>query len=328
MEDLNDIFDPSDSAGDSADELDMELALSGEILQKMAQAEGIDLDTLSEGDIADLLAMVQGEKVAASHDSPNPLEHAEETKKASHNMSNELTVADVAAEMGKIAMAEGIDLSQVPREEYTEAFDKLAERMQDPTYFEMNEKLAEADAIGRHMAHSFVDELEKQSGAREMMYAAGSRAKGILGAAKGKLDDAATAVGTKARGGKEALTDRVRKSVAASGGTNSDHRKLVASLSKQDEELKSRSLGRRLLGGAAATGVAGTGGAAYAMNKKSFDESFEDDAVAFANSILVEGGHIEPMEISFSKFASYAGEEYVSAVEAHANELLAEAGWL
>jgi hypothetical protein len=313
----------------------MELAASGEILQKMAEAEGIDINALSDEDIASLLIELQGgEKVATAtpNNDPNP----KQTKEAS--MENELTNADVAVELAKIAQANGIDLDEIEREEYHEAFDKLAERMSDPTYYEeklaQEEKLAESEALGRHMAQAFVDELNKSAGFREA-YAVGrglggmSRTRAAYEAAKGTADKGLTRLGKAVRGGERGARKRT---TAGMEGVPKERRGMAARLSKADEEFKNRQMGRRVAGGAALLGAGGAAGAALAKGKgkekKSFDEAFESDAVAVAQHILMENELIDPVEIELSKFASFAGPEYDQAVEERAYELLDEHGWL
>jgi hypothetical protein len=157
MERVTDIFDQEIQAGDdSSGDLDTDLVNASLVLQKVAADEGIDLSLLSDEDVAGLLVdMLPKEKTAhLSNVEPEP-------KEESQNMStpNEITVADVAAELAKVASAEGIDLNEVSREEYHEAFNALAAQMSDPSYVEQAEKVAEARAYGAQMAEGFLEKL-------------------------------------------------------------------------------------------------------------------------------------------------------------------------
>ncbi len=329
MDNLNEIFDPADTTDDSVDDLDRELATTGLILQKLAEEQGVDLDSLPEEDIADLITSLHGED--ATGGSSNYSEHEPQTKEASHNMSqeNEFTVADVAVELAKVAASEGIDLDQVSRDEYHEAFEALADQMSDPAYFqkraEAEEKLAEADLIGRHMARSFIDEMEKE--AAPSLKGAKKALKGLRRKAEDLEFRASAGTGRLFRGGKKGRSSRLDEMMESARDAG---KKVTRDQARDSDEYASRTLGRKILGGgAAATGI-GAGGYAAGRSKKSFDESFESDAVSYANHLLVDNGLISPTRanIEFSKFAAYAGEEYTSAVEARAIELLGENGWL
>lgn len=329
MDDLNDIFtNPEEAAGDSADELDMALATGGEVLQKIASEEGIDLDALGEDDIADLLVQLQGGQAGVSEP-----DHTKEASQNTMSYDNEITYADVAAELAKTASANGIDLDQVSREEYHQAFDALAEQMSDPSYFEKKaeaqEKLAEADAIGRAMARSFLDELD--GGQAKVA----SRWKAIKDSVMGAERGAAGRVGgwtRKVPGGEKAHAALKRRFQGDVVPTNAMDGNEAAAKAQ-------RVLGRSALAGSAAAGTAAGGGAvAYKRRKgrdgdkekQSFDEAFESDAIAYANTLLVENGLADPRltDTEFSKFAAFADDDYAEAVESRAWELLAEHGYV
>jgi hypothetical protein len=374
MEDLNHLFDPQVeyAAGDDADDLDMELAAAGQVLQKMAEAEGIDLESLPEQDVADLLTMIQSGELDGTSEVHNP-----QTKEASYQMSyNEITVADVAVELAKVASANGIDLDEVSREEYHEAFETLAEQMNDPAYFEkqaeFHEKLAEADQIGRYMAHAFLDELndggfaEKVARARWKVEADKAEGKtptpggtkrpqagssvpgGGPNSGFGKVDR----IAEEARGASE---QAAKERISARGKTDAARGK-IREFAKEQYGRVARPVGRaaltigravgvqnrnkaKLVGGALmAGGALGTAGVATGAgigvkrmldrDKAAFDESFEQDAAAYATHLLVQEGLIEPEYLDFSKFAQFAGDDYEDAVEQRALELLVEHGWL
>lgn len=160
MDHLTDIYD----ASTQEDLDDRDLAASGELLQKMASEEGIDLDTFSASDTADLLVMLQGGKVAGAQNNPEQ-GTTKEAAMDDDKTQDALTHADVARELAKIAQANNVDLTDVPRETLFEWYDNLAAQMQDPEYqakvAEEQAKLAEADGLGRYMARSFWDEISK-----------------------------------------------------------------------------------------------------------------------------------------------------------------------
>ena len=52
MDDLTEIYADQEQGTD----LDVELATAGQVLQKLAEEQGVDLDKLSDEDVADLLA--------------------------------------------------------------------------------------------------------------------------------------------------------------------------------------------------------------------------------------------------------------------------------
>jgi hypothetical protein len=95
---------------------------------------------------------------------------------------------------------------------------------------------------------------------------------------------------------------------------------------------KARRVLGRAVAGTGATALVGTGAAlgASGRNKQSLDEAFESDAVALASHILVENEKVaaDSVEIEFSDFAKFAGDEYFAALEQRATELLEEHGWL
>ena len=84
---------------------------------------------------------------------------AEQAKEAS------LTYGQVMHEVAKVAAANGYDISQASPAELDDAVQKMATLLSNPEYLTkqaaLQEKIAEADAMGRVMAHAYVDELGK-----------------------------------------------------------------------------------------------------------------------------------------------------------------------
>lgn len=335
MERVTDIFEEDTET--SVEDLDIDLANASHVLQKIAEQEGIDIDTLSDEDVANLLTdLLPPEKIASHPQEPQK----EETM--STTIPNEITNADVAVELGKIAQAEGIDLNEISREEYHAAFEDLAYRMSDPSYFEekvaSEQRLAEGREFGAAMAEGFVAKLaeledeetkeaSKMQAAKDAIRGAAGKVRGAASSAAGKVRGAASAAAEKERGASQRLGYFLR------GGAKGATKRVAAGTNAFEDAAKSRRVGRAALGGAAATAAAGGAAAAASRKKQSFDEAFEQDAVAYANHLLIENGIVEPSKVAsenteFSDFAAVAGDEYYAAVEERAAELLQEHGYL
>lgn len=326
---LDHLFDP----GDDSSELDAELTAAGTLLEKWAQEEGVDLNALPDEEVAGLFT-----QMVPSLDRP---QSQPETTKES-NMSDELTAQDVHFELTKVANAEGVDLNQLDRDTYTEAFNSMLEEMQSPDWAEKvaaeeeaMAKLAEAEVIGQAMGDAFLTKLAEAGviDAEEMGKEA-SKTEAVKNFAKrvgAKIrhaeQTASTGVGRALRGGREGEFARVQK---AGGGAFTKPKHTAKVLG--EDIAASRSTGRKALaGGAAALGTAGAAGAALGGRKKqSFDEAFEADAIAYTNHLLVENEKISADEVSieFSEFAKFAGDEYFEALDERAADLLREAGWI
>jgi hypothetical protein len=82
-----------------------------------------------------------------------------------------LTYGEVMHEVAKVAAANGYDISQASPAELDDAVQKMAALLSDPEYLTkqaaLQEKIAEADAMGRVMAHAYVDELGKLAAAEQ-----------------------------------------------------------------------------------------------------------------------------------------------------------------
>ena len=129
---------------------------AGELFVKLAEEEGVDINSLTEAEIGEALTeLVHSGAVTA----------VKEASEAGYYEEAGITYADVSHELAKVASEHGYDLSELSSEEYNTLFANMAETMSDPGYAEKvaaeQEKIAEADQIGRIMAHSFTDELEK-----------------------------------------------------------------------------------------------------------------------------------------------------------------------
>lgn len=220
---------------------------------KIAAEEGVDVDDLSDEQVQELIEELVEEQAERN-------EGGEEVKEA------HLTYADVAHELAKIAHVNGIDITEVSAEEYNAAFDKLASDMSDPSYWESQQKVAEADFIGRVMAQSFYDESQKIAAGR--ISGALSRGRELITGSK--LKDM-----TGTRSGVKALRDG-----ADSGRASSEAKKVIAA---------------RLGLGLGGLGIAG--GQSAALRKRIDDEeekvaALDDFVTQRTVEILTEAGLI------------------------------------
>lgn len=178
---------------------DPTLVQAGLILTEYAKQAGVDLASLSDDDLSEMLVEIRSELEAREGgdeddegDDPDP--ETPETGEEDEKMAANLTVQDVSRELSKIASDNGIDLNTVSRAEYDEAFNSLATRMQTPVYYaekraeaEAMEKIAEADIIGRQMARSFLAELNDTKTASAVERAMGAAGKKLERLGKGTV---------------------------------------------------------------------------------------------------------------------------------------------
>ncbi|RLA42217.1 MAG: hypothetical protein DRQ64_00070 [Gammaproteobacteria bacterium] len=178
---------------DTPHEIDPQLAAAGELLAKVAEEEGVDLDDYSDGEINEMLSGMVGQE--EQEDEGIEQEGAPVEEKTSGFLPNHITTADVAAELAKVASNEGVDLADLSREQYHDAYNYVHATLTDPAVYQqkvaMEEKVAEADMLGRVMAHSFDDELRKvasgdatSTGAADVGRAGASKAREMGGKMK------------------------------------------------------------------------------------------------------------------------------------------------
>jgi hypothetical protein len=150
---------------------DLEKAAHVRLFEKVAADEGIDFNQLTDDQIntlfvefmTNVLPQLQGEAVEAGEGAV-----AEEPKTASYYDQSEKVASTILFE--KLAADEGIDLSQLSQEDlnalYAHFLENVIPQLAQPApaeeeVKEAQAKLAEADYIGRYMAHSYVNELSK-----------------------------------------------------------------------------------------------------------------------------------------------------------------------
>lgn len=197
-------------------EIDIELNAAADLLQKVAEDAGIDLETLPEEGVAELLHDILNTDKTASAEAPST-----ETTAAPGTSAPDaagLTAVDISLELTKRAAAESLDLTTLTAEEYKRAFDVVAAEMADPTYGEkvaeaekVAQELAHMDEMGRVAARGFYDELNKLA-AEDEDKGKGEEGKGKMAPPFGKKPEAEEGKGEKEEKGekKEAsLRDRL-----------------------------------------------------------------------------------------------------------------------
>lgn len=213
----------------------------------------------------------------------------------------------------KLAAEEGVDLDSLSDNEVAELLSEVEKNASDPAAEAASEqeKLAEADFLGRTMAHAYVDELyeiEKSAGVGETAVKSYRAVKGALGRAGKAAGEwtgftgmrEAHGLAGKARGERQKLIEGI-KTLASKGdkGTQSMRSlgKFQAEAAKDAKTLKgvrneyAKQFGKRV--GLPVAGLAAAGGTAAALSgeKKSFDEQFEAAARERAYEMLSEAGY-------------------------------------
>ena len=251
---------------------DLEKNAAAEFLVKLAAEEGVDLDTLSDDEVGELLAEIeQGEG------------------------SGEAEVED-----------------------------------------ETQEKMAEADFLGRAMAHAYVDELteiEKEAGVKET----GTKAVGWIGKKLEQLGGGAakrskTVSGLISGKGEKAYKEQVMKRLQQARGSGMKGR--TATRMREAARREGVAAGTKAMGarqkqvGGAILGAGGlaTGGLGYGgykalgggKEKRQFNENFESLAQERAYEMLAEAGY---------DVEKVAEADIESMAQERAYEMLAEAGY-
>jgi hypothetical protein len=149
------------------EDFETKLAAAGEMFEKLAAEQGLDINDFSDDEAADILTQIMdgGSAPEAPAAEPKVASAAAPVAQPAQQSQGELLYAQAFQEVTKQAAAEGIDVTQVAPEELHNAVLKQAHLMSDPAYqakvAALNEKIAEADMLGRVMAHSYVNELAK-----------------------------------------------------------------------------------------------------------------------------------------------------------------------
>jgi len=234
--------------------------------------------------------------------------------------------ADTIAKVASAMFGDDAELTKAAQEV---AAEEDEEEDEDEDKKTMEEKTAEADFLGRQMAHAYVDELasiEKEAGVKERAAELGSKALGALkGAFKGER--LRKGLGTLGEAKKVRAAGEAAKGMGSKSIMKSKKRlgEIAAKRLGKAKGLKSEGLKETIRGGAE-TGAAyglpalGLAGAGYAAgkSKKSEAQWFEDMAEQRAIEMLKQAGVIEESE----------DEKIAAAVDQRAYELLVENGFI
>lgn len=159
---------------DTQEQFETKLAAAGEALAKLASDRGLSLNDFTEEETIDLLSTIMGEGGGSDGGGAPAAEpkvaSAAPVSTGSVGYREPAAVEKVAyvealAEVMKVAQANGFDLNTAAPAEVHAAVEQMQTIMADPSYATkqaaLQEKVAEADALGRVMAHAYVDELSK-----------------------------------------------------------------------------------------------------------------------------------------------------------------------
>lgn len=302
---------------------DLEKAASVRLFEKAAAAEGVDLDSLDVNQVEELYA----------HFVSNP-SYDDNTKEASA-MNDE--IVDL---FEKTAAAEGIDLEDMSDLELAELYNHYVEEVlplqieeyeKEASYDEIDEaqeKLAEAEILGRHMARAYMDELEKEAtvpSRREVFttLAGPGKPQGIMGrlgraATESRLGEYVGAGSRRSEAGHRAgakasqavmdkairkaqkaarkrkgsrLTENEAADIRRAVIKNTDSSKAVAKGQRKGQQQFERRVGMGLTA-AGGLGTAGTAGLGYRAMKKesSWNEGYTVEEVAeeIASDLLAD----------------------------------------
>lgn len=234
----------------------------------------------------------------------------------------------------KEAAAEGVDLTEFSDDELVAMADDLygggVESAEVDLEKEAAEKFAEADYLGRVMAHAHHQEavaIQKEAGIKETAGSAVSKLRSLAGRARQSAREGAEALGERTvyrKGSKAEGRMMTRAQQADPGfdlGITADRRlgrtgSVFTSTPKHQLAMaQAKRRAGSAVGGGAALGAAGAGGGIYAgtREKKSADSAFEQLVVDRANEHLGAAGLLDKT----------AGEEdFETIVDRAALELL------
>ena len=271
----------SDRYGTLDDAEDMQKSAEAEFFAKLAEEEGIDLDSLEEDE---LMAIADALGVEVD-DEDGEDEYGEEEGE------EELTDGQKLAWISKVAEANEIDLESLTDEEFAQlaafALDPNARAEAQAEEEEFEAKMAEADFLGRTMAHAQFDEMRKISGALgKEAGRAGDALKAIKGAPGrfGRWMKEPGKTYSAARKGKEKVTKRY------DGGLHHGREEGKGRAKALLEAIRAHKGQSAVAGG----GVASAGGAAALIagrNKKAEAEVVPVALDAEAIALLEEAGY-------------------------------------
>lgn len=279
---LAEMYGTRETIGAPAQSDDTEKLAEAQLLDDALRSEGIDVDTLSPEAILKVAQSLfpEGALVKAAAEESEPKEH-EDDETPAHERAEE---AGAKAKEGEGETAE--------------------------------EKVAQADFLGRVMAHSYMQEkaeIEKEAALKDIAGKAKEYGVKAWGATKG---GAGKAWGAAKKGG-EALKEK-GKAMKESYREGSTAAPMLAIKGGKFRGLKQVAKEHpKTVGGAAAGLAAAGGGAGYLAHKKKEGSALDKLAEQRALEILAENG-----------IGQNGDEKLASAVEQRAWEMLAENGYV
>jgi hypothetical protein len=277
-----------------------------DLFEKTAAAEGLDLDAVSDEDLADLynhyVENVLPEQIAELEGDSNEGDYEDDDGELDKEAS-----AAIFEMFEKTAADEGIDLEEMSDEDLAELYDhyienvlpeQLEEDDSEEKVADAQEKLAEAEILGRHMARAYADEMDKVASIKDLKERASSlkeRAGEEIRRLRGKstLKDRARRFG---RSYMSALKGEEFKAGRKQYGgvlARAERRLTGGSGGRINRAAKSKMLrGALRTGGAYGAPAALLAGGAALMNKNSsaFDVEFDDDVLDALDLIESEFG--------------------------------------
>jgi len=291
---LAEMYGTRETIGAPAQSDDTEKLAEAQLLDDALRSEGIDVDTLSPEAILKVAQSLfpEGALVKAAAEEGEPKEH-EDDETPAHERAEE---AGAKAKEGEGETAE--------------------------------EKVAQADFLGRVMAHSYMQEkaeIEKEAAVSDIA----GKAKGLAHKAWGGIQSAAKA--EHLRGGLKTMKEgkhlKGMGEAAKEMGKHSPKRakqfgeiagkRLAAGAEAHKKGLKGAIRGAAETGGLYGGGAAAIGGAGYAAGHKKESSALDTLAEQRALEILDENG-----------IGQNGDEKLASAVEQRAWEMLAENGYV
>lgn len=297
-DDLTGMYDDSSS-------LDQRIEIATHLLKQAADEQNVDLDDFSEEDLSNMITeMVSEDGDQGGEDDGDYEGQGDGGEGGEGKTAGDITVADVALELTKRASAQGVDLSDLDPDVYSEIFDKVAMEMTSPEFVEEQQKLAEQietmDQLGRIAARGFVDEINKLAAdddgdhRRHRRHDDDDEEEVDIKVKKAALKDHARKAWNAAKGVGGKTVNAARSAgarVANAERSASEHvgRRTSRQMGPQTQEAM-RSRGRKVMGGVGGTlALTGGGAAVHGRRKKA---SLEDAAaVADAIDILRAAGY-------------------------------------
>lgn len=311
-------------------DLDRDVAAAAELVSKIAEEQGLDLNDLSDLELAQLSASASG-----------PSEPSTTTKQASvgetmpqQNPTEETKVSmlDVTRELTNRAAVFGIDITSMTKEAYDQSAMDLAARMADmPTYErecmeeiayfqkraaeEEAEKVADEES-GRRMARGFHAELRK--------IAEEEAAKEETDEEKKKREAA------EKEGGKEASAANAAHNIGqllkhAPGNAAAG----AKAMGSRAAEHVGRNAGKYTAGGALAVGGAGfAAGRASKKDKEDTKEASDRSAAVLARAEeYIKSSGLDPAVFNARLEQVGGGEKVAAEIDAEAQALLTALGY-